>query len=124
MVPQKVIEAAVGMGCTRSQVVWKVILPTAFPGILTGVMLSVARAAGETAPLLFTALFSSYWIIQNGELQLMSETATLAVFIYRMASSFSDHQNEMAWAAALVLVFLVLLFNLTAQFFARKQIKA
>ena len=46
-------EAAVGMGCTNSQVVWRIVLPTALPGILTGVMLAVARASGETAPLLF-----------------------------------------------------------------------
>jgi phosphate transport system permease protein len=62
MVPRRMREAAYGMGCTRSQVVWQVVLPTARPGLLTGVMLAVARAAGETAPLLFTALFSQYWL--------------------------------------------------------------
>ena len=61
MVPAKVREAAIGMGATPTQVIWRVMLPTAMPGILTGVMLAVARAAGETAPLLFTALFSNYW---------------------------------------------------------------
>ena len=50
------------MGATQTQMVWHVVLPTALPGILTGVMLAVARAAGETAPLLFTALFSDYWL--------------------------------------------------------------
>ncbi len=60
-VPRKMREAAFGMGATRSQVVWHVVLPTARPAILTGVMLAVARAAGETAPLLFTALFFDYW---------------------------------------------------------------
>ena len=49
------------MGATPTQVIWHVMLPTALPGILTGVMLAVARAAGETAPLLFTALFSNFW---------------------------------------------------------------
>ena len=62
MVPQRMKDAAIGMGCTQTQVVWSVLLPTALPGILTGVMLAVARAAGETAPLLFTALFSNYWL--------------------------------------------------------------
>lgn len=57
MVPVKMKEAAIGMGATQAQTLWKVLLPTALPGILTGVMLAVARAAGETAPLLFTALF-------------------------------------------------------------------
>ena len=68
MVPVRMKEAAVGMGCTRTQVIWKVVLPTALPGILTGVMLAVARASGETAPLLFTALFSNYWLLQDGHL--------------------------------------------------------
>jgi phosphate transport system permease protein len=124
MVPHKMKEAAVGMGCTQSQVVWKVILPTAFPGILTGVMLAVARAAGETAPLLFTALFSNYWILQEGQVQWLEPTASLAVLIYNFSGSPFDNQIEMAWAAALVLVMLVLAVNLTAQFFSRKQIKA
>ena len=63
MVPAKMKEAAIGMGATPTQTVWMVLLPTAIPGILTGVMLAVARAAGETAPLLFTALFSNYWLV-------------------------------------------------------------
>jgi phosphate transport system permease protein len=124
MVPLRMKEAAIGMGCTQSQVVWKVILPTAFPGILTGVMLAVARAAGETAPLLFTALFSNYWIVQEGQLQLLEPTASLAVLIYNFSGSPFDNQIEMAWAAALVLVLLVLTVNITAQIFSRKQIKA
>ncbi len=124
MVPLKMKEAAIGMGCTQSQVVWKVILPTAFPGILTGVMLAVARAAGETAPLLFTALFSNYWIIQEGKPQWMEPTASLAVLIYNFSGSPFDNQIEMAWAAALVLVLLVLAVNIAAQVFSRKQIKA
>ena len=64
MVPARMKEAAVGMGCTPSQVVWRTGLPTALPGMLPGVMLAVVRASGETAPLLFTALFSNYWLLQ------------------------------------------------------------
>jgi phosphate transport system permease protein len=60
MVPNRIREAATGMGATRTQAICYIVLPTATPGILTGVMLGVARAAGETAPLLFTALFSNY----------------------------------------------------------------
>src|SRR5262245_24143719 len=71
MVPARMKEAAIGMGCTRSQVVWRIVLPTALPQILTGVMLAVARASGETAPLLFTALFSNYWLVENGRVQMM-----------------------------------------------------
>ncbi len=61
MVPQRMKDAAIGMGCTNAQVVWSVTLPTALPSIVTGVILAVARVAGESAPLLFTALFSNYW---------------------------------------------------------------
>ncbi|MEO6599094.1 MAG: phosphate ABC transporter permease PstA, partial [Polyangiaceae bacterium] len=60
-VPSKMKAAAFGMGATRAQVVLRIVIPTAIPGILTGVMLALARAMGETAPLLFTALFSDYW---------------------------------------------------------------
>ena len=62
MVPKPMKEAAFGMGCTPAQALTKVILPVALPSIITGVVLAVARAAGETAPLLFTALFSDYWL--------------------------------------------------------------
>jgi len=58
-VPRRMKDAALGMGCTRTQMIWKIALPTALPGILTGVILGVARVAGESAPLLFTALFSN-----------------------------------------------------------------
>src|SRR5262249_39756522 len=88
MVPQRMKEAAIGMGATPTQVVWSVILPTALPGILTGVMLAVARAAGETAPLLFTALFSDYWLTRNP----MQPTASLAVLIYDFSSSNFPNQ--------------------------------
>ena len=116
MVPAKVREAAIGMGATPTQVIWGVMLPTAIPGILTGVMLAVARAAGETAPLLFTALFSNFW--PNA---LMDRTASLAVLIYNFSSMPFENQIEMAWAAALVLVLLVLTANLIGQGFSRRS---
>jgi phosphate transport system permease protein len=122
MVPARMKEAAVGMGCTPSQVMWRVVLPTALPGILTGVMLAVARAAGETAPLLFTALFSNYWLIHDGQLNLMEPTASLAVLIFNFASMPFENQIEMAWAAALVLVLLVLVINIIGQLFSRRRV--
>jgi phosphate transport system permease protein len=122
MVPARMKEAAVGMGCTRSQVVWRVVLPTALPGMLTGVMLAVARASGETAPLLFTALFSNYWLVQDGQLALMQPTASLAVLIYNFAGMPFENQIEMAWAAALVLVLLVFVINIIGQLFSRRQV--
>jgi len=121
MVPAKMREAAIGMGATHTQTVWMVLLPTALPGILTGVMLAVARAAGETAPLLFTALFSNYWLTSGGRLDFMQPTASLAVLIYNFASMPFENQMELAWAAALVLVLLVLALNLVGQAVSRRQ---
>jgi phosphate transport system permease protein len=115
MVPARMVDAAIGMGATNTQVVWMVLLPTAVPGILTGIMLSVARAAGETAPLLFTALFSNYWLWSQGHANLMQPTASLAVLIYNFAGVPFQNQVELAWAAALVLVLFVLAFNLVGQ---------
>jgi len=123
MVPVKMKEAAVGMGATTTQTVWMVLLPTAFPGILTGVMLAIARGAGETAPLIFTALFSNYWPIASGQVHLMQPTASLAVLIYNFAGMPFDNQVELAWAAALVLVLIVLVTNLTGQALSRRQIR-
>jgi phosphate transport system permease protein len=110
-VPRKMREAAFGMGATRSQVVWYVVLPTARPGILTGVMLAVARAAGETAPLLFTALFFDYW----PHAPFLEPTSSLAVLIYNFSGVPYPNQIGMAWSAALVLIVLVLASNIIAQ---------
>jgi phosphate transport system permease protein len=123
MVPSKMREAAVGMGATQAQTVWMVLLPTAFPGILTGVMLAVARAAGETAPLLFTALFSNYWLTSGGRLDFMQPMASLAVLIYNFSAMPFENQVELAWAAALVLVLLVLTVNLIGQGLSRKTME-
>jgi len=119
-VPKITRDAAYGMGCTRSQVVWKVLLPTAMPGILTGVMLAVARAAGETAPLLFTALFSSFWLFDSGA-KLMQPTASLAVLIYNFAGMPFDNQIELAWAASLVLVLIVLVINVVSRLAGQRR---
>lgn len=121
MVPSKIREAALGMGATQVQTVWMVLIPTAFPGILTGIMLAVARAAGETAPLLFTALFSNYWLASDGKIDLMQPTASLAVLIYNFSAMPFENQVELAWAAALVLVLMVLTVNLTGQALSRTR---
>jgi phosphate transport system permease protein len=127
-VPPRMREAAIGMGATPTQVVTRVILPTAMPGILTGVMLAVARAAGETAPLLFTALFSEYWMsnawpefLPKTVADLMKPTASLAVLIYNFSGSPFENQIELAWTAALVLVMIVLFINLAGQALARRS---
>jgi len=130
MVPAKMREAAIGMGATPTQLVWRILLPTASPGILTGIMLAVARAAGETAPLLFTAVFSEFWMSRSfpeflpktlGDL--MKPTPSLAVLIYNFSSSPFDNQIELAWAAALVLVVLVLVVNLAGQALSRRAVR-
>jgi phosphate transport system permease protein len=116
-VPQKMTDAAYGMGCTRSQVIWKVVLPTGLPGILTGVMLAVAGAAGESAPLLFTALFSNYFISE-----LFEPTASLSILIYNFSAMPFDNQIELAWAASLVLVLIVLVFNILARLVGQPKV--
>lgn len=123
MVPSKMKEAAIGMGATDTQITWMVLLPTALPGILTGVMLALARAAGETAPLLFTALFSNYWLGSNGHIDFTRPTASLAVLIYNFSGMPFDNQVNLAWTAALVLVIMVLVTNLIGQLFSRRQIQ-
>ncbi len=121
MVPKTMKDAAFGMGCTPTQVIWKVSLPTAMPGIITGVMLAVARAAGETAPLLFTALFSGYWLFQAGKVDLMQPTASLAVLIYNFSGMPYENQIELAWTASLALVSLVLVLNLISRYISRRK---
>lgn len=115
MVPNPMREAAYGMGCTPSQSMVKVILPVAMPGIITGVVLAVARAAGETAPLLFTALFSDYWLQAN------EPTASLAVLIYNYSGMPFENQVELAWAASLILVFMVFILNIISRIIGQRK---
>jgi phosphate transport system permease protein len=116
MVPRRMKEAALGIGCTPTQMIWKVVLPTALPGILTGVMLGVARVSGESAPLLFTALFSNYWLSRLSE-----PTASLSILIYNFSSMPFENQIELAWSASLVLVLIVLVFNILSRLFGRPK---
>ena len=115
-VPKAYREASYGLGATNFQTIWRIVLPDALPAIMTGVMLAVARAAGETAPLIFTALFSQYWIRS-----LMEPTASLSVLIYNFSTLPFEHQVNMAWTASLVLVILVTIANVTAQVVFRKK---
>jgi phosphate transport system permease protein len=117
-VPQRMKDAAFGMGCTRTQVIFKVVLPTALPGIMTGVILAVAGAAGESAPLLFTALFSNYYMSELAE-----PTASLSILIYNFSGMPFENQIELAWAASLALVILVLFFNIVARVIGRTKFR-
>jgi phosphate transport system permease protein len=118
LVPVSQRLASAGMGATRFQTVFRVVIPIALPGITTGVLLAVARAAGETAPLIFTALFSQNW--PEG---LLNPSPSLSVLIYNYASSPFLQQNQMAWTASVVLVTLVLLTNILSRIATRKRMK-
>ncbi|WP_295887960.1 phosphate ABC transporter permease PstA [uncultured Thiohalocapsa sp.] len=119
-VPQRMKDAAFGIGCTRTQVIWKVVLPTGLPGILTGVMLAIAGAAGESAPLLFTALFSNYYIESLSAAN--NPTASLSILIYNFSGMPFENQIELAWTASLVLVLIVLVFNILARLFGQPKV--
>jgi len=109
-VPNAYREASFGLGATHFQTIFRIVLPDALPAIMTGVMLAVARAAGETAPVLFTALFSQNWIHS-----LMEPTASLSALIYNFASLPYAYQVKMAWSASLILVTLVTITNIAGQ---------
>jgi len=110
LVPSALREAALALGAPRRRAIVRVVLRTAASGIVTGVMLAIARVAGETAPLLFTALGNSYY-----STDIDKPIATMPVQIYTYAIMPYDNLNQQAWAAALVLVFLVTIFSLTAR---------
>jgi len=109
-------EASYGLGATKFQTIVRIVLPDALPAIMTGIMLAVARAAGETAPLIFTALFSQFWAKSLSE-----PTASPSVLIYNFATVPFPHQVQMAWTASLVLVAFVTLANITAQLVFSKK---
>lgn len=105
---------ALGVGASRFVTIVRITLPTAFTPIATGVVLSIARAAGETAPLIFTALFSPFW--PEG---IFNPIASLSVLIYNFAIMPYQAQNELAWAASFVLVVFILAMNLFARWLGR-----
>lgn len=109
-------EASYGMGATKFQTITRIVLPDALPAIMTGVMLAVARAAGETAPLIFTALFSQFWAQSLNE-----PTASLSVLIFNFSTMPFPHQIAMAWTASLVLVAFVTITNVLAQWVFSKK---
>jgi phosphate transport system permease protein len=116
-VPKATRLAAVGIGATNFQTVTQIVLPSAMPFIATGVTLAIARAAGETAPLLFTCLFNQYDI--KG---LWEPTATLSVLIYNFAISPYKNQQQLAWVAALIIVILILGISILARIVARRKV--
>lgn len=116
LVPQSLREAALALGAPRWRVTIGVVLRTAASGVATGVMLAVARIAGETAPLLFTALGLNYL-----STDLLHPMASLTFQIYYYAASPYDEWHAMAWAATLVLVGMILALNIAVKIFTRNR---
>lgn len=117
LVPATLREAALGLGVSKWRATLRVVLRTAAPGIATGIMLAVARVAGETAPLLFTAFNNRFW--SQG---LDQPIASLPVQIYTYAVSPFEDWHRQAWAAALVLVGMVLLLNIVSKMVVRNRV--
>lgn len=110
LVPPALREGALALGATRGRAVFTVVVPAALPGILTGILLALARIAGETAPLLFTAFNNRFW---STDVTQPISTLTVQVFTYAIAPYPDWHRQ--AWAGALVLVTLVLICSLLAR---------
>ncbi|MDN5348406.1 MAG: phosphate transport system permease protein [Clostridia bacterium] len=116
MVPKSLREASLSLGATQARTTVSIVLRSASGGIITGIMLTLSRAAGETAPLLFTALNNRYW--HSG---LDQPIASLPVYIYTYAiSPYPDWQGQ-AWGAALVLVIIILVTSIIARLASRKK---
>jgi phosphate transport system permease protein len=109
-VPNALREGAMALGASKWKTIATVIVPAAYRGILTAILLAFARVAGETAPLLFTALGNQFWSAGWGQ-----PTASLPVVIYNYAISPYDDWHRQAWAAGLVLLGLILVINIVAR---------
>jgi phosphate transport system permease protein len=116
LVPVATREAALALGYSKWRTSLSVVLRTALPGIVTGSLVAVARIAGETAPLLFTALGNPFWSLSPTR-----PIAALPLQIYSYAISPYDDQHAQAWAGALVLIALVLVISLAARFATRSK---
>jgi phosphate transport system permease protein len=109
-VPNNLREGAMALGATKAKTIFTVVVPAAIAGLTSGMMLNLARVAGETAPLLFTALGNMFW--SKGWTH---PTATLPVMIYQYALAPEDDLHQQAWAAGFVLLAMVLAINVTAR---------
>ena len=117
LVPRDVREASLALGVTQSRTIVSVLLPTALAGIITGVMLAVARAMGETAPLLLTALGNDLFVETNPS----NRMSTLSMQIFTGATGGFTNAQDRAWAGALTLIFIVLALTIIARLVARRS---
>lgn len=115
LVPGTLREGALALGATRARATFTVVVPAALPGIITGVLLAIARVAGETAPLLFTAFNNRFF---TADVRQPVSTLTVQVFTY--AISPYDEWHRQAWAGALLLIGLILLFSVAARVATRR----
>ena len=112
LVPNHIREAGLALGFPRWKVIMRIIIPACSPMLVTGIILAIARIAGETAPLLFTSLGNQFYAQSLNE-----PTSTLPVQIYEFAKSGFEDLEKLAWAGALVLIFFVFAVNLSVRFF-------
>jgi len=118
-VPDSLREASLALGASKTRTILTIVVPAAKQGILTGLILGVARIAGETAPLLFTSLNNQFWATKFGE-----PTATLPVMIFTHAISPYEDWHRQAWAAGLVLLGLVFVANIAARLILSRGVSA
>jgi phosphate transport system permease protein len=116
LVPNHIREAGLALGIPKWRVIMLIILPTALRGIITGVMLAIARVAGETAPLLFTAFGNMYW-----NKSLNEPIASMPVLVFNYAISPYAEWQAQAWAGALTLILIVVVLNVSARLITRKR---
>lgn len=118
LVPGSLREAGLALGLSRWRVSLQLILPAAAPGVITGALLAIARAAGETAPLLFTGFGNRIWNLDPTQ-----PMSALPLIVFHDALTPYPALQQQAWGAALVLVVLVLIFNLASRWVLRRQIR-
>lgn len=118
LVPHSLREAALALGVPYWKMLWSIVLRTARSGIVTGLLLSIARIAGETAPLLFTALGNQFW-----SQSLFEPIAALPLMIFTYAISPFEEWQRQAWAGALLLIMMVVGLNVASRLFFRQTLK-
>ncbi len=128
LVPFSLREASLGLGATRWRTMWSVVLPAARGGVITGIMLALARIAGETAPLLFTIFGNEYFVthpVFGGHLRAPTLNApidALPLRIYNYSQDVNPDRQNLAWAGAVVLITLILVLSIAARFATRGNV--
>jgi phosphate transport system permease protein len=117
LIPNALREAAYALGTPKWKVIYSVTLKAARAGVMTGILLALARIAGETAPLLFTALSNQFWTLNLGE-----PMASLPVTIYKFALSPYENWKDLAWAGVFLITLGVLALNIVARVLFRNKI--